>query len=89
MEDSEFADYDGSFTKYYHNNETFTVIRKDDVRKECYKCWHCNQQFESMVPKQPDLYMYDTFDKLLIHYRGLGVYVKRRIWSYSFSAKST
>ena len=62
----EDADYDGNFTKCYHNNEKFTVIRKDDVRKERYKCWHCNQQFESVVPKPPN--------NLVIHHRGAWEY---------------
>ena len=47
------SDYDAVFTKYYHNNEKFRVIKKQTVRKDRYKCWHCNQAFEEIIPGPP------------------------------------
>lgn len=47
-------DYVATFSKCYHNNEPFTVINKDKVRKNRYKCWHCNIAFEQVIPGPPD-----------------------------------
>ena len=47
------SDYSAEFTKCYHNNEKFIVIKKGSVRKDRYKCWHCNIHFEDTVPEAP------------------------------------
>ena len=48
------ADYRAEFTKCYHNNEDFFVIKKASARKDRYKCWHCNMQFEKTIPEAPN-----------------------------------
>lgn len=48
-------DYNASFTKCYHNNNDFVIIKKAKVRKDRYnKSFHCNLPFEHVIPGPPN-----------------------------------